>query len=258
MYVPRFWWHSSLNMGETFGVGRQETVEHIPEAVMADIRDNRPLEVPVAKLNALIQGGEREEARDLFKKVLKENPGEIPLTVVSAQLEASFENVNAAQAIFDRTIARLESVAKEGLIEPGDAVYGYMRLAVSIANAGLSPDQAIALARRYDEEWFNERITRDLIYACLRTNRLSTAKGLMKWALSLDDHDEDHRLAKAEDWVSWIKKVEEIEINDNREDLQRLASKITITQGKDTVRRVLIKEELEDEEDEPGGTYEDL
>lgn len=170
----------------------------IPQDWVAQTLAERPLEVPVAKLNALVGQGDRKQALEfLEKQVLVENKGEVPLTVLAAQLHAAFEQPANAKALFSDLVQRLNDALEEKLVAPRDGAFAFLKLATSISNAGLSPNDVIDLAMKHDSSFFKERLTRDLLHATIRTGQLETASRVMQDAMTRPE------IKKAKQWKDW-------------------------------------------------------
>jgi len=212
----------------------------MPEEWLAEMKKSRPMETPIATLNELLQAGKREEALDLLDDVLKENPGELPLTAVAAQLHASFRNGEKARDLFKGVMERLALYVDDGMVEAKDAAFGFFRLALSISNAGIEAQQAIDLALKYEPGFFHARLTREVVSTLLRTGQLDLAMRLLERGERYSKDNLEVNLEgtqpAAGQWKKWVSKLKiAASASDQQEALKGLSEEIKTTSLHDTV-----------------------
>jgi tetratricopeptide (TPR) repeat protein len=202
LYIPRFFWHATLNIGESMGSGHLE--DPVAPEILHQMRAERPLAQPVHELNHLVGAGRRKDALRLVEKALLENQGELPLTALFAQLNAAFGDQQKARGAFQHLLKELNKALEERYIRPREAAFAFLRLAVSMANAGLNPGDAIKKSLASDKTWYSELVARTLVEALLKAgNTKETLSYLDKVANDPRWKSEEH----GQFWVGIIKRV---------------------------------------------------
>lgn len=206
IYIPEFWWHASLNIGETFAHGGQDNnFANPPEALRARLK-GRELDQPIHELNYLVASGKRADAMKLAEKAWKANKGEVPIAILYAQLQSAMGSRPPAKRIFQGLLAAFEDARKKKYITKQEGAFIFMKLASSIANAGFNPDHAIHLSQEQGSDWYSEQVMRDLIYALMQTKQGPLAAKVVR-QLAEDERwkEDDH----GKMWEGYLARMED-------------------------------------------------
>jgi len=230
MYVPEFWWHATINIGETFAHGAMYnsylTQDKEGSQYLHNKLKGRELDQPIHQLNHLVATGKRKDALKVAKQAWKENKGEIPIAVLYSQLAATLGDTKPAKLIFKDVLDDLENARAKKYITKHEGAFIFMKLASSIANAGFNPDYAIDLSRKQTKEWYSEEVMRDLVYALLATKQQVLAANLIR-ELTNDERwkNDDH----GKMWGGYLARIEDK--NASRGMLMKLAKEIKTPPG---------------------------
>ena len=173
MIVPRVWWHATLNgPGQTFALGTQEPVENMDGEAADAIR-----RTSVHSLNSFLQTKDYAGAEARARELLALNPAELPVHGSLAQLLVFRDATQEAQAHMDAVVKQIEGLTDDdsqpasqnassaasvpmstaqhtGLLEPQDAAFALLRLAISMTNVGLNAKEPVLLALGASPEGF--------------------------------------------------------------------------------------------------------